>query len=86
MHKLPTGQWFAVSHVAVEKGLKSVDNFVGSFGGQGDLPEEQQILAGIPEPRHGKIRRIVNSVLAVRPAAPPRAGRGRGGSPQEVGR
>lgn len=64
MHRLPTGQWFAVSHAAVEQGLKSVDCFVGSFGDQGDLPEEKQILAGIPEPRHGKIRRIVNSVFA----------------------
>ena len=64
VHRLPTGQWFAVSHAAVEKGLKSVDHFVGSFNDQGDLPEEKQILAGIPEPRHGKIRRIVNSVFA----------------------
>lgn len=64
VHKLRTGQWFAVSHSAVEKGLKSVDHFVGSFGDTGDLPEEHQILAAIPEPRHGKIRKIVNGVLA----------------------
>jgi cytochrome P450 len=64
VHKLPTGQWFAVSHAAVETGLKNVDHFVGSFGDVGDLPEEQTLLAAIPEPRHGKIRRVVNSVFA----------------------
>ena len=64
VHKLPTGQWFAVSHAAVEKGLSSVEHFVGSFGDTGHLPEEQQILAAIPEPRHGKIRKLVNSVFA----------------------
>ena len=64
VHKLPTGQWLALSYAAVEKGLKSVEHFVGSFGDTGDLPEERQILAAIPEPRHGRIRRIVNSVFA----------------------
>jgi cytochrome P450 len=64
VHKLPTGQWFAISAEAVETGLKSVEHFVGSFGDAGDLPEEKQILAGIPEPRHGKIRKIINSVFA----------------------
>lgn len=64
LHRLPTGQWFAVGYRAVEQGLKSVDHFVGSFGDTGSLAEDQQILAAIPEPRHGKIRRIVNSVFA----------------------
>lgn len=64
MHRLPTGQWFAVGYAAVEQGLKNVEHFVGTFGDTGDLPEEQQILAAIPEPRHGKIRRIFNSVFA----------------------
>ena len=36
----------------------------GAVDPEGDLAEEDQILAAIPEPRHGKIRRIVNSVFA----------------------
>ena len=28
------------------------------------MPEEEQILPEIPEPRHGRVRRLVNAVLA----------------------
>jgi cytochrome P450 len=53
----------AVSFEAVDIGLRSVENFGGSAG-QDDLPEVDKFIAGISEPRHGKVRRIINSVVA----------------------
>jgi cytochrome P450 len=64
IHEVPGGQRFVVSQAAVEKGLKSVDHFVGSFGDVGQAAEEDTIMAAIPEPRHGKIRKLFNSALA----------------------
>jgi len=64
VHRLPTGSWVAVSHAAVETGLKSIDCFAGTFGDQGQLPDEKRIMAAIPEPKHGQLRRILNSVFA----------------------
>lgn len=62
----PTGDhvWFLADRVSVEHALRDVENFVGSFGAIEGIPEEEQILQWIPEPRHGKLRRIVNAVLA----------------------
>lgn len=48
-----------VSHV-----LREVWDFGGSMGYNPDLPEEEQILPSIPEPRHGLIRRVINGVIA----------------------
>ncbi|MCH2170806.1 cytochrome P450 [Myxococcota bacterium] len=64
VHQLDEDSLFAVSLAAVETGLKNVDHFVGSFGDSGDRAEEDSILAAIPEPRHGMIRKIFNSALA----------------------
>ena len=59
------GPWFVASHDGVVAGLKAVDRFVGTFGSRDSgLPEDEQIIQAIPEPRHGKIRRIMNAVLA----------------------
>ena len=58
------GRLFFVRQAAVEQGLKSVDHFVGSFGDVGQSKEEDTLLAAIPEPRHGKIRKLFNSALA----------------------
>src|SRR6185369_4384154 len=49
---------------SVLAGLKAVDHFAGSFGTTGAGPEDDQVMAAIPEPRHGKIRKIFNSALA----------------------
>src|SRR5687768_10656670 len=54
----------AVSYTAVDQGLRSVRNFGGSAG-QDSLPEVDKIIAAIPEPRHGQVRRIINSVVAI---------------------
>src|SRR5262245_55869104 len=53
----------AVSYEAVDEGLRSVDHFGGSAG-QDDIPDIDKNIAGMVEPRHGKVRRIMNSVVA----------------------
>ena len=53
----------AVDHNTVQTGLRSVTDFGGSAGQYG-LPEEDTSVAGLPEPRHGWVRRIINSVVA----------------------
>jgi cytochrome P450 len=53
----------AVRYDAVSTGLGSVNAFGGSAGQDG-IPEEDVFIAAIDEPRHGKIRRIINSVVA----------------------
>lgn len=53
----------AVTYETVSAGLSSVDDFGGSAG-QESLPEEDKIIAAIAEPRHGKVRKIINSVVA----------------------
>jgi cytochrome P450 len=45
-------------------GLMHVEHFVGSFQDVSGLPEDQVPLPAVPEPRHGKIRRVVNTVVA----------------------
>ncbi len=53
----------AVSYDSVDTGLRSVDDFGGSAG-QDDVPEVDKNIAALVEPRHGKVRRIINSVVA----------------------
>jgi cytochrome P450 family 142 subfamily A polypeptide 1 len=53
----------AVSYEAVDVGLRSVEHFGGSAG-QDDIPDVDKNIAGMVEPRHGKVRRIMNSVVA----------------------
>jgi cytochrome P450 len=64
IHQVEGGQLFVVQQAAVEQGLKSVDHFVGSFGDLGQMAEEETVMAAIPEPRHGRIRKLFNSALA----------------------
>lgn len=62
--RVGSGAWFVASYDAVRTGLTEVDHFVGAFGNTGALPEEETVLPGIPEPRHGRIRKVINTVLA----------------------
>ncbi len=55
--------WVAVSHEAVETVFREITTFGGSAGSTG-LDEEDTSIAGILEPRHGQIRRIINAVVA----------------------
>jgi len=57
------GHYIATA-AGVLDGLKHVEHFVGSFQDVSGLPEDQVPLPAVPEPRHGKIRRVVNTVVA----------------------
>jgi cytochrome P450 len=57
------GALAAVSYDAVYNGLATVDDFGGSAG-QDDVPDVDKNIAAMVEPRHGKVRRIMNSVVA----------------------
>ena len=57
------GALAAVSYEAVYNGLATVDDFGGSAG-QDDVPDVDKNIAAMVEPRHGKVRRIMNSVVA----------------------
>ena len=63
VHEVPGGRRFVVSQKGVAEGLASVESFVGTFGNTGQAAEEDTVMAAIPEPRHGKIRRLFNSAL-----------------------
>jgi cytochrome P450 len=63
------GALFVATFDGVKKGLVNVDHFVGAFGNTGELPEEETVLPGIPEPRHGVLRKVINTVLAYHHAA-----------------
>jgi cytochrome P450 len=68
---VPTGAGYYVATAAgVEQGLRNVDKFVGSFMDVRELAESDIVLAAIPEPRHGVIRRVVNTVVAGHRTAP----------------
>ncbi len=56
--RLAAGPWLAANMASVLAGLKAVEHFAGSFGASGDGPEDDTVMAAIPEPRHGKIRRV----------------------------
>ena len=63
VHEIVGGRRIVVSQRAVADGLSSVESFVGSFGNTGDAAEEDTVMAAIPEPRHGKNRKLMNSAL-----------------------
>jgi cytochrome P450 len=68
---VPTDAGYYIATAAgVEQGLRNVDKFVGSFMDVSTLPESDIVLAAIPEPRHGVIRRVVNTVVAGHRTAP----------------
>jgi cytochrome P450 len=62
--------WYIATASGVEAGLRDVEKFVGSFMDTSQLPESDIVLAAIPEPRHGVIRRVVNTVVAGHRTAP----------------
>jgi cytochrome P450 len=49
----------------VQKAAKAVEVFRANFRGPGIVvPDEEMLISEIPEPRHGRMRRIVNSAVA----------------------
>src|SRR5260221_1780427 len=60
-----SGAYFLARHDAVLAATKDIDVFQASFRAPGVVvPPEEQLISEIPEPRHGKIRRIINSAIA----------------------
>ncbi len=63
--KAPSGVWFFSRFDDVQAATKDVESFKSSFRDPGVVvPDEEQLISEIAEPRHGKIRRIVNSAIA----------------------
>lgn len=49
---------------AVTAALQQVEHFVGSFIDTSALPEDEIIIAAVPEPKHSQIRKVINSAIA----------------------
>lgn len=63
--RTPGGQWYLARYDDVVGAAKDVDRFVASFREPGVVvPDEEQLVSEIPEPRHGHVRRIINSAIA----------------------
>ncbi|MCE2391028.1 MAG: hypothetical protein J4G09_06020, partial [Proteobacteria bacterium] len=56
------GAYYLASRSAVTRALPEIDHFGGAVGAA-DVPEDEQAFNGLLEPRHGKIRRIVNGMI-----------------------
>src|SRR5262245_1075059 len=56
--------WYVASAAGVRAGLFDVERFVGSFVDTARMHPDDVVLSAIPEPRHGRIRRIVNGAIA----------------------
>lgn len=60
-----SGAWYLATYADVLGATKDLDAFQASFREPGVVvPPEEQLVSEIPEPRHGKIRRIINSAIA----------------------
>lgn len=61
----PTGPWFIASHDAVLEATQDIDTYRASFRDPGVVvPDDELMLAEVLEPRHGQMRRIINSAIA----------------------
>ena len=62
--RTPTG-WYLTKFDHVLAATRDVETFVSSFRDPGVVvPEEEKLISEIPEPRHGKVRRIINATVA----------------------
>ena len=66
----PRGGWYLSRRVEIDTALKRVETFVADLAPMAGLPGtevvplEELFLSEIPEPRHGRIRRLYNSNFA----------------------
>lgn len=62
--RTPTG-WYLTKFDHVLAATRDVGTFVSSFRDPGVvIPEEEKLISEIAEPRHGKVRRIINATVA----------------------
>lgn len=60
-----SGAYYLARHADVLEATKRIDAFQASFREPGVVvPAEEQLVSEIPEPRHGQVRRIINSAIA----------------------
>jgi len=65
VHRCPGGAWFLSRYDDVLAATKDVETFRASFREPGVVvPDEEQFINEIAEPRHGHVRRIINSAIA----------------------
>ena len=59
------GPWYLARYDDVLAATKDIEHFQASFREPGVVvPDEEQLINEIPEPRHGHVRRIINSAIA----------------------
>ncbi len=64
--RTPNGPWYLARYADVLAATQDVELFQASFRQPGVIvPDEEQLINEIPEPRHGQVRRIINSAIAV---------------------
>src|SRR5689334_15597960 len=60
-----SGAYYLARHADVADATKRIDAFQASFREPGVVvPPEEQLISEIPEPRHGQVRRVINSAIA----------------------
>ncbi len=71
VYRTPSGAWYLSRHEDIEAALVDVGTFRAELGpitgipaGVATIPEDQHFLSEIPEPRHGRIRRLYNAIFA----------------------
>lgn len=63
--RTPSGPWYLARHGDVLRATQDVHTFVASFRAPGVVvPDEEQLISEIPEPRHGHVRKVINSAIA----------------------
>ncbi|MEZ4355024.1 MAG: cytochrome P450 [Myxococcota bacterium] len=63
--RTPNGSWFLARFADVLEATRRVDVFRSSFREPGVVvPPDEMLISEIPEPRHGQMRKIVNSAVA----------------------
>jgi cytochrome P450 len=65
VYRTPKGVWYLALQDDVTHAAEDVHTFVASFREPGVVvPDQEQLVSEIPEPRHGRVRKIVNSAIA----------------------
>src|ERR1700759_4244291 len=60
-----SGDWLLTGYAEVLAATQDVEVFRANFRAPGvEVPPEEQFVNEIPEPRHGQVRKIINSAIA----------------------
>jgi cytochrome P450 len=65
VYRTPGGAWYLALQDDLVRGAEEVHTFIANFREPGVVvPDQEQLVSEIPEPRHGQVRKIVNSAIA----------------------